>query len=89
MSDRIERIKQKLRDALAPVELEVIDESHKHAGHAGAKGGGGHYIVKIVSPAFEGKSLIQKHRMVYEAVGDMMKSEIHALSIVANTPSED
>ena len=86
MSDRIEQIKQRLTDALQPIELEVIDESHKHAGHPGAKGGGGHFIVKIISAAFEGKTLIQKHRLVYDAVGDMMKSEIHALSIVAKTP---
>ncbi|MGB5718719.1 MAG: BolA family protein [Gammaproteobacteria bacterium] len=66
----------------------MIDESARHAGHAGAASGGGHFIVNIVSPAFEDKTLIQRHRLVYDAVGDIMHSEIHALSIQARTPQE-
>lgn len=80
-------IREKLEAAFSPVSLEIIDESHKHAGHASAKGGG-HYIVHIVSDAFNGKSTIQRHRMVFDAMGEMMNTEIHALSIKAETTSE-
>lgn len=86
-SERIHRIKQLLSDALNPQSIEVIDESHKHAGHAGAKTGMGHFEVHIVAEAFADKSLLQKHRMVYDALGDMMQKDIHALSIKASTPS--
>jgi BolA protein len=81
-------LRERLTHALQPVELDIIDESAKHAGHAGAASGGGHFIVTIVSPAFENKTLIQRHRLVYDAVGDIMHSEIHALSIQARTPQE-
>jgi BolA protein len=81
-------IHQRLTRALNPVKLEIVDESAKHAGHAGAASGGGHFIVTIVSKAFENKSLIQRHRLVYDAVDDIMHSEIHALSIQASTPDE-
>lgn len=87
-NDRIAMLRERLTRALQPVELEIIDESAKHAGHAGAASGGGHFIVTIVSPAFENKTLIQRHRLVYDAVGDIMHSEIHALSIQARTPQE-
>ena len=86
-SARVEAIRQQLETAFAPLSLEIIDESHKHAGHASAKGGG-HYIAHIVSEAFAGKSTLQRHRMVYEAMGDLMQSEVHALSIHAKTPNE-
>lgn len=86
--DRTAILRHRLFEALAPVELEIVDETARHAGHAGAAGGAGHYIVHIVSSAFEGKNLIQRHRLVYEAVGEMMQSEIHALSIEARTPEE-
>ncbi|MDT8311256.1 MAG: BolA family protein [Methylophaga sp.] len=72
---------------LAPVTLEIIDESHLHAGHAGNTGGG-HFNVLIVSEQFAGLLPLKRHRLVYDAVGDMMQSEIHALSIVAKTPAE-
>lgn len=88
MTDRIELIRSRLDTALAPLSIEIIDESAKHAGHAGARSGGGHFIVEIVSDAFQGKSLIQRHRLVYDALGDAMRSEIHALSIKAHTPAE-
>lgn len=87
-ADRIALIRNRLTEALAPESLNIIDESAAHAGHASA-GGGGHYIVEIVSDAFQGKPLIQRHRLVYDALHDAMKSnEIHALSIKAYTPAE-
>jgi len=88
MTDRISMIRERLEAALAPTALDIIDESAKHAGHAGAKEGGGHFIVSIVSGNFSGKGLIERHRMVYDALGDAMQSEIHALSIKAKTPDE-
>lgn len=87
-NDRVDMIKTKLTGAFSPSQLEVIDESHKHAGHAGARSGGGHFVVNIVSNAFEGKNSIERHRMIYQALGDAMKSEIHALSINARTEKE-
>jgi BolA family transcriptional regulator, general stress-responsive regulator len=83
------QIKTLLTTELSPEKLELIDDSAAHAGHAGARSGGGHYYVTIVSSAFEGKSMVQRHQMVYLALGDMMKQQIHALGINALTPSED
>ena len=83
-----EQIKQLLTAAFNPALLEVIDNSAAHAGHAGAKSGGGHYHVTIVAEAFEGKSLVQRHQLIYKALGDMMKQQIHALGINALSPSE-
>ena len=74
--------------ALDPVSLEIIDESWKHAGHAGARDGGGHYVLNIVSDRFAGNNTVARHRMIYSALGDMMKREIHALTIQANAPDE-
>ena len=87
-SQRIAMIRERLTTALSPVLLDIIDDSHKHAGHAGARAGGGHFIVKIVSATFAGQGLLQRHRLVYEALGDAMHKEIHALSIQAYTPQE-
>ena len=87
-ASRTEAIRTRLEQALQPSSLEIIDESAKHAGHAGAAAGGGHFIVNIVSSAFAGKTPIQRHRLVFDAVDDMMHSEIHALSIQARTPEE-
>lgn len=87
-TDRMSMIRERLTRELDPVKLEIIDESAKHAGHAGAASGGGHFIVNIVSIAFRDATLIQRHRMVYDAVGDIMQSEIHALSIQASTPED-
>ena len=84
----VEKLRSRLQEALAPEKLEIVDESANHAGHAGAASGGGHYILHIVSSAFEGKSPIQRHRLVFDAVGDMMHTDIHALSIQAKTPAE-
>lgn len=87
MSEREQMIRKKLEAAFSPNSLEIIDESHKHAGHASARGGG-HYIVHIVSDAFAGKPTIQRHRMVYDAMGELMNTEVHALSIKAETTEE-
>lgn len=81
-------IRDRLTAALAPERLEIRDESHKHAGHAGARAGG-HYRLVIVAQAFEGRSPVQRHRLVYQAVDDKMQQGIHALSIQALTPTED
>ncbi len=89
MSDpRLDKIRTLLQAALAPVEIDVGDESALHAGHAGAASGGGHYTVRIVSPRFEGVKLVMRHRLVYDSVHDMMHKEIHALAITALAPSE-
>jgi BolA protein len=85
---RVERIRSLLAAALAPQALDVVDDSHKHAGHAGARGGQGHFGVDIVSNAFAGKLPLARHRLVYAALGDMMQTDIHALSIRARTPDE-
>jgi BolA protein len=74
--------------ALEPERLEVEDQSHLHAGHAGARAGGGHFAVLIVSQHFSGKSLLERHRMVYRALRNAMQTEIHALSIQAYAPGE-
>lgn len=73
---------------LEPDSLEILDESAQHVGHEGAKGGGGHYQVIIVSRRFAGKPLQLRHRMVYEALGPLMQKEIHALAIKAYAPGE-
>jgi BolA protein len=74
--------------ALDPVAIEIADDSAKHAGHAGARSGGGHYRLAIVSPRFAGCRTMERHRLVYDALGPLMKQEIHALSIIAKTPDE-
>lgn len=81
-------IRARLYAALTPSTLEIVDDSHKHAGHAGAQAGGGHFTVTLVAAAFTGKSLLQRHRMVYDALGSAMHTDIHALSIRAYTPDE-
>jgi BolA protein len=84
---RIAAIRDRIEQALAPAALEVIDESHKHIGHEGAKDGRGHFLVKITSDRFQGLRPLQRHRLVYEAVGDLMQTDIHALSIETSTPA--
>jgi len=86
--DRIAEIKSRLERELSPTSIDIIDESHLHAGHAGAASGAGHFNVTIVSDKFIGQSAIQRHRMVYLAVNDLMPSEIHALSIDAQAPDD-
>ena len=87
-TERVEMIRERLTNVLQPTNLDIIDESAKHAGHAGAASGGGHFIVNIVASAFNDKTLIQRHRLVYDAVDDIMHREIHALSIQAKAPDE-
>jgi BolA protein len=74
---------------LSPTRLEVTDDSHKHAGHEGARDGRGHFSVVVVSAAFAGKLPLARHRMVYAAVGELMQTDIHALAIKALTPDEE
>ena len=84
---RIERMRAALQ-ALQPSRLEIIDESHKHAGHEGARDGRGHFALDIVADQFEGMASLARHRLVYHALGEMMQSDIHALSIRARTTAE-
>ncbi len=88
MNDHVARIERKLQATLNPESLEVGDQSHLHAGHAGAKSGGGHFDVNIISAQFTGLNQIQRHRLIYQALGTMMQSDIHALSITALAPDE-
>jgi BolA protein len=84
--DRARRLQERLVRELAPLELRVEDESHLHAGHAGAAGGASHFRVHIVAAAFCGLAPLARHRLVYAAAGDLMESEIHALAIEALPP---
>ncbi|HCI51885.1 MAG TPA: BolA family transcriptional regulator [Gallionella sp.] len=84
---RIEKMKARLA-SLNPTFVNIVDESHKHAGHAGAQSGGGHYLLQIVTHKFAGKGTLARHRMIYSALGEMMKTDIHALNIQASTPDE-
>jgi BolA protein len=86
--ERRERLAGRLEEGLRPDHLEVIDDSHRHAGHAGAADGRGHFTVLIVSQRFAGLGTLQRHKLVYEVVGDMMTTDIHALSIQALAPGE-
>jgi len=86
--DRHRRIESRLRETLDAVHLDLIDESHLHAGHAGAAGGGGHFRATIVSERFEGLSRVARQRLVYQALAREMAGEIHALAMRTFTPSE-
>jgi BolA protein len=87
--NRADRISSQLRSALHTDVVELIDDSHLHAGHAGAREGKGHFRVRIVSNDFAGLRPLQRHQLVYRSLGELMSSEIHALSITALTPAED
>lgn len=89
MKETTDLIRHCLTTELKPTLLEIIDNSAAHAGHAGTQKGGGHYNVTIVSAAFEKKTLVQRHQLIYAALGDMMKHDIHALGINALTPTEE
>ena len=82
-----ELIRERL-SRLTPDALEIFDDSHEHAGHAGAREGGGHFQLVIVSREFAGKRAVARHRLVYEALSDLMPKQIHALAIRAYTPEE-
>jgi BolA family transcriptional regulator, general stress-responsive regulator len=86
-TDRMERIKAALA-ALDPLHLDLLDESHLHAGHAGAQSGRGHFRLSICSARFSGLNAIARHRLVYQSLGEMMQTDIHALSITARAPEE-
>ena len=83
-----ERIENTLRRALSATEVQVVDESALHAGHAGAASGGGHYRVTVVSPLFTGKNPVQRHRLVYAALANDMQQTIHALALTTLAPHE-
>ncbi len=87
MNDRVERITALLQD-LSPLSCQVEDESALHAGHAGAASGGGHYRLHLVSSRFEGLNRVSRHRLVYDCLGKLMKTEIHALALTLLTPAE-
>jgi BolA protein len=86
--NRVERIRAQLRSSLHTEAVELVDDSHLHAGHAGARDGRGHFRVRIVSESFAGLRALQRHQLVYRALGDMMQTDIHALNIAALTPDE-
>lgn len=81
-------IETRIRERLAPLHLEVIDDGAQHAGHAGAASGGGHFSVFVVSASFEGKTRVARHRLVYDLLQDMMQGAIHALALRTVAPSE-
>ena len=87
MNDRVERITTLLQD-LSPLSCQVEGESALHAGHAGAASGGGHYRLHLVSSRFEGLNRVSRHRLVYDCLGNLMKTEIHALALTLLTPDE-
>jgi BolA protein len=86
--ERMQRMRDRLQKSLAPLHMDLVDESHKHVGHAGARDGRGHFALSIVSEHFTGLNLLQRHRCVYEALGEMMITDIHALSVGAKAPEE-
>jgi BolA protein len=85
---RLAAIEARLTEAFQPTSLLVVDESHKHVGHAGARDGHGHFRVTITAAEFAGMSMIARHRAIYAAMGELMQSDIHALSIEAQAPGE-
>lgn len=88
-TSRIDLITQRLQDALHAAQIHIVDESHLHVGHAGAKeSGGGHFAVQVITDSFAHKSTLERHKMIYVALGDAMGKEIHAISISAKTPTE-
>jgi BolA family transcriptional regulator, general stress-responsive regulator len=88
ITDRIAQIRACLEQRFAPLELEVRDDSAAHRGHAGAQDGRGHFSVRIVAPAFAGHGRLERHRMIYTALGELMQKDIHALGISALAPDE-
>jgi BolA protein len=84
---RVQLIRSRLESGLQPRELEIVDDSHLHAGHAGARDGRGHFRVRIVADCFAGVPTLRRHQLVYGCLGELMQTDIHALSITALTPS--
>ncbi|NIJ69161.1 BolA family protein [Xanthomonas sp. 60] len=87
-AERMERMRAALQQSLSPTHLVITDDSHLHAGHAGARDGRGHFSVNVVSEAFRGRLPLARHRAIYSALGSMMETDIHALSIIAKAPGE-
>ena len=87
-AQRQQEIGRRLEAALQPQLIEVIDESHQHIGHAGARDGRGHFKLFIVSSRFAGLKQVQRHRLVYQALGELMQTDIHAMAIEARAPDE-
>ncbi len=85
-ASRAERLRERLNSAFSPVLLDIQDESHLHAGHAGAAGGHGHFRVYIVAEGFRGIPLLSAHRLIYAAVGDLLQTDIHALTLDVGVP---
>ena len=85
---RVKTIEERLTAEFSPSHLQVKDQSHLHAGHAGARDGMGHFEVTIVTDAFEGRSRLERHRLIYAALGTLMQTDIHALKINAYSPAE-
>ena len=88
MTDRISEIEARLRSSIDPTDLQIKDQSHLHAGHEGARDGRGHFAVTIISEKFAGASRLQRHKMVYDALGDLLETDIHAVRIKALTTDE-
>lgn len=88
MRPTLDELHARLAAALPQARIELADDSAAHAGHAGAAGGAGHYRAQIVAQAFEGLTRVARHRLVYDAVADWMPHRVHALAVVALTPSE-
>jgi len=88
LTARVDRIRDRLQATFSPTRLDVVDDSHRHVGHPSARDGRGHFTVVIVSAKFAGLAKLERHRAVYDAVGDLMASDIHALSIHAFAPNE-
>ena len=86
--ERVQRIRARLQSELQPRTVEIIDDSHLHAGHAGARDGRGHFRVRVVAEQFAGLALLQRHQLVYRCLGELMQTDIHALSITALTPQQ-
>ncbi len=87
-AERVALIRSRLQAAFQPDELEIVDDSHRHAGHAGARDGRGHFNVRIRSPHFSGKRTVERHRMIYAALGSLMQTDIHALGVIALSPDD-
>ena len=87
-AERVALSRERLESALQPDELEIVDDSRHHAGHAGARDGRGHFNVRILSRHFSGKKTVERHRMVYSALGSLMQTDIHALGVTALSPDD-
>jgi BolA protein len=87
-AERVTLIRARLEAAFQPDELEIIDDSRRHAGHAGARDGRGHFNIRISSQHFSGKKTVERHRMIYAALGSLMQTDIHALGVIAQSPDD-